>query len=188
MVSIITRLFYTIKSRLNKLLYQLHRGVYMATDVWLASSVRLDNYSGGEIYIGQGTQIHHGTVLKTQGGGTIRIGQNCGINMYTIIYSYADTIIDDNVLIAGHCMIVPNNHVFKNPNQLIKDQGCNAIGIHIESDVWIAHGCSILDGVTIGKGSIIAAGSVVNKNVPPYSIAAGVPAKIIGNRNNKPSR
>lgn len=52
----------------------------------------------------------------------------------------------------------------------------------IESDVWIGYGAIVLTGVTIGRGSIVAAGSVVTKSLPPYSIAAGVPAKVIGQR------
>jgi acetyltransferase-like isoleucine patch superfamily enzyme len=56
----------------------------------------------------------------------------------------------------------------------------------IEDDVWLGTRCVILDGVTIGKGSIVAAGAIVNASVPPYSIVAGVPAKIIKSRIPKP--
>lgn len=57
----------------------------------------------------------------------------------------------------------------------------------IESDVWLGYGVIVLTGVTVGRGSIVAAGSVVSKDIPPYSIAAGVPARIIGQRFSDPS-
>ena len=136
---------------------------------------------GGKIFIGKNSQILDGVLILTYGG-TIDIGENCNINPYTIIYGHGGTKIGNNVLIAGHCMIIPNNHIFSDKNIPISKQGCIAKGITIEDDVWIGHGCSILDGVTIGKGSIIAAGSVVSKSVEAYSVVAGVPAKKIKER------
>ena len=67
----------------------------------------------------------------------------------------------------------------------IKEQGVNSKGIVIEDNVWIGASATILDGVTISKGAVIAAGSVVNKNVDKYAIVAGVPAKVIGSRFRK---
>ncbi len=61
-------------------------------------------------------------------------------------------------------------------------QGVKREFVRIEDDCWIAANTVILAGVTIGKGSVIAAGSVVNKDVPPYSVVAGVPAKVIKSR------
>ena len=52
----------------------------------------------------------------------------------------------------------------------------------IEDDCWLGHGVTVLDGVTIGKGSVIGAGAVVTKNIPPYSVALGVPAKVVKSR------
>jgi acetyltransferase-like isoleucine patch superfamily enzyme len=117
-------------------------------------------------------------------GGIIEIGSNCSINPYTIIYGHGlGTKIGNNVLIAGHCMIIPANHNFSHTDVPINKQGINSKGIIIEDDVWIGSGCQILDGITIGKGAVIAAGAVVNKSVEPYNIVGGVPAKIIGKRD-----
>jgi acetyltransferase-like isoleucine patch superfamily enzyme len=66
----------------------------------------------------------------------------------------------------------------------MKEQGVTQKGIVIEDDCWIAANSIILDGVTIGRGSVVAAGAVVSKSVPPYSVVAGVPARIIKSRNN----
>ena len=74
------------------------------------------------------------------------------------------------------------NHKFKDPNILINKQGFEFDKIVIEDDVWIAARCTILSGVTIGRGSVIAAGSVITKDIPPFSVVAGVPGKIISKR------
>ena len=94
-----------------------------------------------------------------------------------MLYGVGGLYIGNNVLIAGHTMIIPASHIFESRNKTIIEQGITAKGISIEDDVWIAHGCSILDGVTIGKGAVIAAGSVVNRDVEPYTLWAGVPIK-----------
>lgn len=135
--------------------------------------------NNGVIQIGEFTEILHGCLLMTYNG-SITIGSNCSINPYTIIYGHGKgTAIGNNVLIAGHCLLIPANHVFIRTDIPINQQGTDSKGIIIEDDVWIAAGCQILDGVTIGKGAIIAAGSVVNKSVDPFSIVGGVPAKLI---------
>ena len=138
-------------------------------------------WKGGTIKIGSATEVMHGVVILTYGG-NVTIGNNCSINPYAILYGHGDLIIGNNVLIAGGSMLIPNNHVFKDRQQPIVSQGSTCIGIKIEDDVWIGHACSILDGVTIGRGSIVGAGSVVNKDVPPYSVVAGVPAAILKER------
>jgi acetyltransferase-like isoleucine patch superfamily enzyme len=78
-----------------------------------------------------------------------------------------------------------NNHVFDDPNRLIRQQPLTCKGITIEDDCWIGTGVRILDGVTIGQGSVIGAGAVVNKDIPPYSVAVGVPAKVISKRGKE---
>lgn len=142
----------------------------------------ITNYNG-QIIIGNNNEFLFGICLVTYGG-SIKIGNNCSINPYTVIYGHGKgTTIGDNVLIAGHCMIISSNHNFGNKDVPINQQGETSRGIIIEDDVWLGAGVKILDGVTIGKGSIVAAGSVVNKNIEPYSIYAGVPAKKIKTRN-----
>lgn len=158
--------------------------IKLGNNVFISNDAKIEIRYGGKISIGNNNHIFDGVLILSYGG-EIVIGNNCNINPYTIVYGHGNTKIGDNVLIAGHCMIIPNNHNYKNPNLTIMEQGNTSKGIIIEDDVWIAHGCSILDGVIIGKGSIIAAGSVVNKSVPPYSIYGGVPAKLIKKRELK---
>jgi len=138
-----------------------------------------DTSLGGQIILGNNNEILNGCLLMSYGG-KISIGSGCSINPYTIIYGHGvGTIIGNNVLIAGQCMIIPANHNFSRTDVPINQQGTNSKGIIIEDDVWIAAGSTILDGVKIGKGAIVAAGSVVKHSVEPYSVVGGVPARVI---------
>jgi galactoside O-acetyltransferase len=74
------------------------------------------------------------------------------------------------------------NHVFDDLQRPIREQGITAQGIVIEDDVWLGAGVTVVDGVTIGRGSIIGAGAVVTTDIPPYSIAVGIPAKPVKDR------
>lgn len=139
------------------------------------------NGKDAEIKIGDDTTIYPYALLKTNGG-KIEIGKNCSVNDYCILYGHGGLKIGDEVHIASHTIIVPMNHIFKDPNVSISSQGEERLGIEIEDDVWIGVGVRILDGVRIGKGSVIGAGAVVTKDIPAYSVAVGVPARVIKTR------
>ena len=115
---------------------------------------------------------------------SLSIGPYSQLNPGTAVYG--DVVIGAYVMIAPNCMIVGGNHNFSGMEQPMIFQGSNSKGIVIEDDVWLGANVTVLDGITIGKGSIIAAGSVVTKNVEPYSIMAGVPARKINSRADQP--
>lgn len=152
--------------------------ISIGKNVYIEDDAKIRIRDGGKIEIGDHCEILDGVLISTYGG-DITIGDNCSINPYTIIYGHGGVRIGSNVLIAAQCAIVPVNHSFNDLNISIREQGHAAKGIVIGDNVWIGHGCSILDGVTIGTGCVIAAGSVVNKSIPPNTIMGGVPAKII---------
>lgn len=136
------------------------------------------------IEIGNKTYIFEYSLLKTFNG-WIKIGSNCTINRGSILYGHGGLEIGDNVRIAPNVMILAQNHIFECIGIPISEQDISAKGIKIQDDVWLGAGAIVLDGVTIGKGSVIGAGAVVTKSIPPYSVAVGVPAKVIKNRVNK---
>ncbi|MDR0972361.1 MAG: acyltransferase [Prevotellaceae bacterium] len=87
--------------------------------------------------------------------------------------------IGNHVNLAQNITVTGLNHNFQDVDKRIDEQGVDTKSVTIEDDVWIGANSVILPGVTIGRHSVVAAGSVVSKDVPPYSICAGVPAKII---------
>lgn len=137
--------------------------------------------SDGLIKIGPLTSIDRGVIIRGLRG-KIVVGENCSINAYSVLIGGGSITIYDNVRIAAHVVIVASNHVYRNKNILIKDQGLLCKGIVIHDDVWIGAGAKVLDGVILRKGTVVAAGSVVTKSTEPYTVVAGVPAKKIGVR------
>lgn len=112
----------------------------------------------------------------------ITIKKDTFIGSDVCITGPGDIVVGERCLIAAHCGIYANNHRFHNIEEPITAQGISRKGIVIEDDCWLGHAVTVLDGVTIGKGSVIGAGAVVTKDIPPYSVAVGVPAKVIKNR------
>jgi len=90
--------------------------------------------------------------------------------------------IGNCVRLAAQTIIVAANHVFEDPERPIKRPRIECIGITIEDDVWIGAGVRVLDGVKVGRGSVIAAGAVVTRDVDPYSIVCWRPSQARGTR------
>lgn len=118
-------------------------------------------------------------VLLASYDGFIKIGNHCSINQYTIVYGHGGVTIGNNVMIAANCIIVSANHNFESLEIPMSNQGLTSQGIQINDDVWIGSNVKILDGVEIGKGCVIASGSVVHKSLAPFGVYGGVPAKLI---------
>ncbi len=127
--------------------------------------------------------LDRGVNLRTYDRSQLYIGEDTYIGPYTCISGYGTILIGKDCLIASHSSLCAHNYNFHDPKRKIKEQGFNFKGIRIEDNCWLGSGVRVVDGVTIGKGSIIGAGAVVTKNIPPYSLAVGVPAKVIDRRN-----
>ena len=113
----------------------------------------------------------------------VEIGDTVAINYYTMIVAFAKITIGDDVLIGPRVLIHSGNHRFTDPETRIREQGHDAAPIVIEDGVWIGGHAVILPGVRVGRGAVVAAGAVVTKDVEPYAIVGGVPAKRIGERS-----
>lgn len=140
-----------------------HRGsrIVIEDDVVIDSFVKIKPAGGGgDVVIGAGSVINAGCVLYTGNG--IRIGRN--------------------VLVAANCTFAPTNHAFADPQRPIREQGFQPSrgGIVIGDDVWIGANCVLLDGTTIGEGSVIGAASLLRGTLPPYCLAHGTPAIVHG--------
>lgn len=156
---------------------ELNNGAYLDQGVYLHACP-------GGIKIGERTLVMHGAVLHVYNfrnlpNARISIGRNGLIGEYTVIRGQGGVEIGDRVYTSPFTQIIAVNHVFDDPERPIIEQGITAEGIHIEDDVWLGSGAIVTDGVRIGKGSVVAAGAVVTKDVPPHSVVAGVPAKVI---------
>lgn len=132
---------------------------------------------GPRVYIMSGVKI-----MSPQ---KVEIGHDVLINNHTKIGGQCGVKIGNYVLIGYSVNIVSENHSYQNPLFPIMKQGFYGKHILIEDDVWIGANAVILPGVTIGRGSIVGANAVVTKDVKPYTIVGGVPAKMLKNRFKK---
>lgn len=154
----------------------------------IGNSCSICNYSflncwedGGELVLDDAVRLDQGFHLQALGG-KVRIGQNTYLGPYVCMAGPGNITIGKNCLIASNTSLYANNHVFSSVELPINQQGITVKGIEIEEDCWIGSGVKVVDGVTIGRGSVIGAGSVVTKDIPPYSVAVGVPARVIRQR------
>lgn len=135
------------------------------------------------IEIGENCVIKNKAIISCQSG-NVSIGDNSALGRSAeIICHNADVKIGCWVRIAAGTILITNSHSYDDIELPIFQQPFVHKSIKIEDDVWIGRNVIILPGITIGKGSIVAAGAVVTKNIPSYSIFGGLPAKLIRKRN-----
>lgn len=134
------------------------------------------------IYIGDGTILQPYSMVITCTEGKVVIGRSCSVNPFCVLYGLGGLSIGNHVRIATHTVIVPANHIFEDRDTPITKQGLTQKGVVVEDDVWIGAGVKILDGCTVGKGSILGAGTVLTKSIEPYSVVVGVPGRVVRKR------
>ncbi len=115
--------------------------------------------------------------------GELTIGELTGLNPGVV--TIGRVTIGSRVRIAAYVVLVGENHRFDDPDIPIMDQGITSVGVVVEDDVWIGANAVIVDGVTVGAHSVIAAGAVVTRDVEPFSVMAGVPARKIRDRRDR---
>lgn len=133
---------------------------------------------GNNVSIGDNSYIDCTGIIKELGEGLV-IGDNVGIAQNVFIQVRGMVRIGANVIIGPNVSIFSENHIYEQRDIPIRIQGCHRQGVIIEDGVWIGTKATILDGIIVGNNSIIAAGAVVTKDVPPFTIVGGCPAKII---------
>lgn len=143
-------------------------------------NTRMDVLPFNGFSLGKNSTIEDYTVVNN-GMGDVTIGDGVRVGLSNVIIG--PIVIGNNIIIAQHVVMSGLNHGYEDINTPIRLQPCTTSKIIIEDDCWIGANAVITAGVTIGKHSIVAAGSVVTKSVPPYSIVGGNPAKILKQYN-----
>lgn len=155
----------------------------------IGDNCQINALSKGGIEFGNNVSLGSGTIIECTGvirelGEKLTIGNHVGFAQNCFLEVRGNITIGDNCIFASGVSMAAENHNFQSIDTPIRLQGATRKGISIGNDCWIGTKVCILDGVTIGEGSIIAAGAVVNKDIPPYSVVGGVPAKVIKKRSN----
>jgi acetyltransferase-like isoleucine patch superfamily enzyme len=147
--------------------------------------VRLDVLPFNKFSLGKKSTIEDFSTINN-GVGDVFIGDNTLIGINNVIIGPVS--IGNNVIFAQNIVLSGLNHAYRDINIPIVQQKVTVAPIVVEDDCWIAANSVITAGVTIGKHSVVAGGSVVTKSVPPYSVVAGNPAKIIRQYDSKTER
>ena len=157
--------------RLLAPLYQ-HRGRHSV----IHSSVRMDTPPYRRFSLGKNSVIESFSCINNAVGDVV-IGDHTRVGLHNTIIGPVK--IGNHVNLAQGITVTALNHTFTNPEKRIDEQGVSTTPVAIGDDIWIGANAVILPGVTIGEHSVVAAGAVVTKDVPPHSLVAGVPARII---------
>lgn len=152
-------------------LYQ-HRGKHAV----IHRSVRMDTPPYRKFFLGDYSVVESFACINNAVG-DVMIGNHTRIGLHNTIIG--PVTIGNHVNLAQGITVTALNHNFSDAEKRIDEQGVNTTPVVIGDDIWIGANAVILPGVTIGSHSVVAAGSVVTKDVPPHSLVAGVPAKII---------
>jgi len=156
---------------------RLGRGVYLDEGTYLHACP-------GGIAIGENTLVMHHAELHVYNfrdlpHAGIRIGRDSLIGEFSVIRGPGGVTIGDRVYLSPMVHIYSSNHRFDDPQKPFIEQGVTAEGVVIEDDCWLGAMAIVLDGVTIGRGSVVGAGAVVTQDVPAHSLVAGVPARLV---------
>jgi len=159
------------------------RNIRTGNGVRILSDCMLDAAGSAAIHLGDKVQIGRHVYLGAFST-DLAIGRNSVLNRHAYIDARGGITIGADVLIGPYARLVSYEHVFDDTGVPIIRQGVRTAEIVIEDDVWIGAGATVLAGVRIGRGSVIAAGAVVTRSCDPFSVLAGVPARLIRRRTD----
>jgi len=162
----------------------LHRAIYRLSTLPRLDAVKhLRGWHYGALLERAGKNLRLAQGVRINNPGLVSVGDHCYLGDGVQLYAWNERIvIGSNVLVAAGVRMITRKHGFADVDRPMADQGYNNAPIFVENDVWIGFQAVILPGVTIGQGSIVGAGAVVTRDVEPYSIIGGVPARLIRKR------
>jgi acetyltransferase-like isoleucine patch superfamily enzyme len=167
----------------NTSMCQFGRGVTLEAGVILDGLSINGVHLGDNVSVGAYSEIR--SSMMTSLGAGLRVGKNSGCGTFSFFGAGGPISIGENVIMGQHVSFHAESHNFSRTEIPIRDQGVTKVGITIEDDCWVGSNVTFLDGCHVGYGCVIAAGALVRGRIPPLSIVAGVPAKVIRTRGGE---
>lgn len=172
--------YFSPRSSISHPLLRCGRNIYVDDGVLI-----FQDKEGGPIELGDAVQIHRDTIFQTGMGGSITVGPGTHIQPRCQFSAYKSPIhIGQEVEIAPNCAFYPYNHGIAAGQPIRKQPLQSKGGIIIGDQVWLSVGVIVLDGVKIGQGAVVGAGSVVTNDLPAGSVSAGIPARVLRMRGH----
>jgi acetyltransferase-like isoleucine patch superfamily enzyme len=153
----------------------------VGNNAWIESFVAISAGREGRIEIGSTCELRSFARLEANEG-HITLGDSCSVNPFCLLDGFGGLTIGNDVRIASNSVLLSSSHCYDDVDVSIHSQGAERRPTVIEDDVWIGAHVVVTGGVRIGAHSIIGAGAIVLKDIPPYSVAAGVPARVVRSR------
>ncbi len=159
----------------------------LGSGVVFGDDVVVEAYSERGVHLGDGVTVARGATLSASGvlahqGVGITVGENTAIGARNTIWGQGGVSIGRDVLLGPNVLVVSENHGYLDPDLLIRLQPAVRAPVVVGDDCWLGAGVTVLAGVTIGPGCVVGAGAVVTADLPPRSVAVGVPARVVGTR------
>jgi acetyltransferase-like isoleucine patch superfamily enzyme len=136
---------------------------------------------GMDFVIGDNVILSRGCILSAKNG-KLSVGDNTNFGANCLVYAVKNLSIGRDTLFAAQCYVGGSMYYFDRPDIAPIQQGSYANGVSIGDGCWLGAGVKVIDGVKVGDGVILGTGAVVNKDIEPFSVAVGVPAKVIKKR------
>jgi len=139
----------------------------------------------GSMELGRWVWIGDGNSIRCHEG-MLRIGDKVVFGTNNTVIAYLDVDIGEECLLADWVYVADFDHRYQDPAVPIREQGIITSPVRIEPDCWIGEKATVLRGATVGRGSVIGAHALVRDDVPPYSVAVGIPARVVRDRGQRP--
>jgi acetyltransferase-like isoleucine patch superfamily enzyme len=168
------------------------RHIHLAGALVVEDHAEIQGLSTGGVRFGHRVTVGRFASIRPSGyygreiGAGLDIGDHSNIGPYCFIGCAGPVRIGSRVMMGQGVHLLAERHGMDDPDRPMQDQGVTRDGIVIEDDCWLGAGAKILDGVTIGRGSVVGAGAVVTKSFPPHSVIGGVPAVLLRSRDGEP--
>lgn len=162
-----------------------HANLSLGGNVYIGDRVTIYQANSGAVHLSKGVKLYSDIIIETGDEGVVSVGEGTHIQPRCQLMAYVGSLeIGCRVEIAPNCAFYPYDHGFK-PGEPIRSQPAKTKGgIVVGDDSWLGVGVIVLDGVRIGEGAVVGAGSVVTNDIPDNAIAVGVPARVIKMRTN----
>ena len=140
--------------------------------------------SNSGIRIGNGVFVGRNSILSCKNGDIV-LEDNVNIGFNSEVFSGSNVTLGHDTLVAAYCYFIGGDHDADAMDKAVLHQGSTSRGIQVGANGWFGAGVKVLDGVKTGEHCVVGAGAVVTGDVPPYSISAGVPARVIRDRREQ---